>query len=100
MHLVDTLSILDNTYPEGLHNIIVHIFDVVLKYGLVLPPNSISILKPELLLKVCAKLCSTDGVLCCVVTVYIVPSPELFHGNTISRPEVPLIPSVTSNLLL
>ena len=41
LHLKDMFRILDNAFPEGLHNIIVDIFNVVLKYVPVLPPHAL-----------------------------------------------------------
>ena len=52
---------MDNAYPEGLHNIIVDVFDVVLKYGNLLPPYTLSQLKPSLFLKVGAMFRSSDS---------------------------------------
>ena len=42
MHLTEALSVMDNEYPEGLHNIIVIIFDMVLKDVPVITPHTLS----------------------------------------------------------
>ena len=91
---------MDNSYPEGLQNTIVDIFDMVLKDGPVLPPHALSQLEPQLFLKIGAKLCSTNGVPVCAVPVYLIPSTELFHGNTISRLEGPRVPVQPPSLFL
>ena len=83
MHIKDVLRVMENAYPEGIHNIIVHIFDVVLKDRPVLPPYTLSQLKPQILIKVGATIHSTDGgVPVCVTYVYLRPSPELPHNHT------------------
>ena len=61
MHIKDVLRVMENAYPEGIHNIIVHIFDVVLKDRPVLPPYTLSQLKPSLFLKVGAMFRSSDS---------------------------------------
>ena len=50
VHLTDALIILENAHPEVLHNIIVHIFNMVLKYGPVIPLHHLAQLKPKLFL--------------------------------------------------
>ena len=76
MYLADALSILDNEYPKGIHNIIVHIIDMVLKYGTMIFPHDIAQLKPQLLLKVLDTIISDGGLLFFVTPVYLNPSPR------------------------
>ena len=46
MHLVDTLSVLEDDYPEWLHNIIVDVFNIVLERDIVISPHALFQLKP------------------------------------------------------
>ena len=69
------ISVLENVYPGVLCNIIVDIFDVVLKYLPVLIPYDISQLKQKLFIKVGATFRSTDGVTIHVAPAYLGPSP-------------------------
>ena len=73
---------------------------MVLKGGIVLPSHSIAQLKPQLLLKLIALICSTDGVQVRVMPIYFSPSPELIHVHTIFRPNSPLIPRQLPSFLL
>ena len=59
--LTDALIILENAHPEVLHNIIVHIFNMVLKYGPVITPHALYKLKPQLIIKLGATIRSADG---------------------------------------
>ena len=45
MCIMEVLRKLDNVHPKGLHNIIVHIYYMLLKDGPVLPPHYLSQLK-------------------------------------------------------
>ena len=47
MHLTDALIVRENAYPKGLQNIIVDIFDVVLKDRTVIPTHAIYHIKPD-----------------------------------------------------
>ena len=52
MHLLNTLSVVENSDTKWLHNVITNIFEVVLKDALVLPPHNLSQIEPNIFLKV------------------------------------------------
>ena len=75
MHLTDVPSVLENACPKGLHNIIVDIFYVVLKYRMMmLPPHYFSRIKSQLLLEVDDVILHCNCIAIKVHTVYLVPS--------------------------
>ena len=73
---------------------------MVLEDGPMLPPYANSQLKPQLFLKLGATFRSTYGVLVRVASVYLIPSPELFHGHTLSRPKGTQVHGKPSRLFL
>ena len=93
---MDMLGVLYNTYPIGIHNIIVDVFDLVLKYGKIFSLHAIYHIKQQLFIKPLAPICNTDGTPFRVVIVCLGPSLELLHGNIIFPPKSPLITSITS----
>ena len=52
MHLLDALSVVDNSNSEGFHNIIVNLFTVVLEYTPRFLLHALSQLEPSMLLKI------------------------------------------------
>ena len=52
MHIVYALVVMDDSYPKGLHDIIVRVLYMVLEYVTMLPPHDLSQIKPQLLPKV------------------------------------------------
>ena len=91
---------METSYPEVFHNIIVDIFDVVLKDGPVLPPHALSQIKPQLYLGFGTALRSCDCISTRIHTAYLVPNPELIHGHICFLPESLLIPIQPPSCLL
>ena len=54
MHLLDALIILENEDPERFHNVIVNIFDIVLKGAPMIPPHDLAQIELNIFLKVAA----------------------------------------------
>ena len=78
VHLLNEFSVTENSDTEWFHNIIVNLFLVVREYTVVLPPNSLSQLKPNILLKLDSLFQSWVGILVVVKPVTLIPSPEAF----------------------
>ena len=87
------LGVMCNAYPKGLHNIMLGVPDMVLKYGMMLPSHDLAHIKPQLLLGFLSPIKSTYCICAIVDTIYLVPIPEMFHCHIICRPKIPLIPS-------
>ena len=91
MHLLNTLSVVDNPDTEWLHNVIANIFEVALKDAPVLPTHITPQLEPKLLLKVDAlvqyQICTT------VISnsVPLIPNPEVLYIQLFQIDEVPLV---------
>ena len=75
MHLADSISVLEDSDPEWLHNIIVCVFDMVLEGAPVIPSHVLSRLEPQLLLMVGTMLRSSEHIYQYVDSVHLGPSP-------------------------
>ena len=62
MHLTDAQIVLEYANPKGFHNVILNLFHVILKVGMVILTHALPKLEPGLLLKVIADFRSTDRV--------------------------------------
>ena len=100
MHISYVFVILDHSYPKGIHNIILGVFDMVLKDGPVIPPHVFPQLKPQPFLEVGKLLFSSHHHAINIVFVYLDPSPELLHSYTLSFSKGPLIPCILPSRLL
>ena len=76
MHLLDVFRITENYDTEGLHNIIVNVFEVVLEYSTALPPHALSQLEPNILLRVDTLVQSQIGIPVVVKPIFLIPSSE------------------------
>ena len=80
MNLPNALGVVDNSDMEGFHNIIADVFQVVLVDALVIPPNELPQLKPNLLLKFNKFIKYKVGIPVLFNTVFLRPIPEIFRG--------------------
>ena len=100
MHLTYVFGVLGNAYPKGLQNIIVNIFDVVLKYGTMFPPHALAHIKPHIFFEFGAALHSCEYTAIKIHTVYLVTITELLHSHILCCPESTLITSQNPSCLL
>ena len=91
MHLLNALGLADNYDTEWLHNVIANIFEVVLKYTLVLPPHSLYQLEPKLIIEVSALVQSQVGILIISKYVNFRPSPEVICRQPFQLAKGPLV---------
>ena len=80
MHILDAFIVTDNYDSEGFHNIIVNLFDVILKFATMLPPHALSQLEPNILLVVDALVQSNVVITFVVKPIFLSLSPKLLRG--------------------
>ena len=95
MHLLDVFRITDSYDTEGLHNIIVNVFEVVLEYSTALPPHALSQLEPNILLKVDALFHSEVGIPVVSKSITLIPSLEVSVNISFKSPRVHLSPVIS-----
>ena len=99
MHIINALSVLDNSYPIWLCNSIFYVFGVFPIDITIFPLDAIFYIKPQLFIKVLSLVRPASGITFILTDVYISPCLELLHGIIILRPECTLITSITLNCL-
>ena len=91
MHILNKLSVMENSDTEWLHNVISDILEVVLIDALLLPPLRIYQLKPNVLLKVDPLVQYQIGILVIRKSVTFIPIPEFLCKYPFQIAEIPLV---------